>query len=88
MTPTQVTQKLNLQEKPYTYMDVLDPSTINENVFKFNSILRFLVEKNTEEDTQDTKLTDMEKQEYLENAKSGWVMTSIRCCCSVMYLQI
>lgn len=69
MTPTQVTQKLNLQEKPYTYMDVLDPSTINENVFKFNSILRFLVEKNTEEDTQDTKLTDMEKQEYLENAK-------------------
>lgn len=69
MTPTQVTQKLNLQEKPYIYMDVLDPSTINENGFKFNSILRFLVEKNTEEDTQDTKLTDMEKQEYLENAK-------------------
>ena len=69
MTPTQVTQKLNLQEKPYNYMDVLDPSTINENGFKFNPILRFLVEKNTEEDTQDTKLTDMEKQEYLENAK-------------------
>ena len=68
-TPTQATQKINLQEKLYNYINVLDKTNINENAFRFNHILRFLVEKNEEENTEDTKLTDMQKQEYLENAK-------------------
>ena len=69
-TPSQATQKINLQEKAYNYITLINKSTINENTFKFNHLLRFLIEKNKEnEETEDEPLTDMQKQEYLENAK-------------------
>ena len=69
LTPTQAKQKLYLQEKAYNCSVILESSVVNEGAFKYNSLLRFLIEQPAAKGEENTELSNQQKREYLENAK-------------------